>query len=64
VVVLSCIHHHTSPYVSIRQHASAYTAERVVVLTCIRQHTSAYVRIRQHTQQTSADVSRRQHTSG
>jgi hypothetical protein len=51
---------HTSAYVSIRQHTSAYVRERSRQLahsaaapTCayvsIRQHTTAYVSIRQHT---------------
>jgi hypothetical protein len=63
---------HTSAYVSIRQHTSAYATInlcwRQATARCslpqhayvsIRQHTSAYVSIRQHT---SAYVSIRQHT--
>ena len=37
--VSRCMHWHTSAYVSIRQHTSAYVCARI----SIRQHTSAYV---------------------
>jgi hypothetical protein len=59
----------TPPYVSIRQHTSAYVSRirqhtsadlTLAADLSIRQHTSAYVSIRQHT---SAYVSMRQHTS-
>ncbi len=50
--------HHTSAYVSIRQHTSAYGRVTERRLHC--HHTSAYVSIRQHT---SAYASIRQHTS-
>ena len=70
----TCIRKHTSAYVGIRRHTSAYVASRFEH-TCIRQHTSAYVGIRWHTsayvasrfghtvtrQYTSAYVSIRQH---
>jgi hypothetical protein len=56
----AAITHHTSAYVSIRQHTSAELAGLVQVqpphvrrydppYVSIRQHTSAYVSIRQHT---------------
>jgi hypothetical protein len=62
--------HHTSVYVSIRPHTSAYVSialcgsgstalHHTSAYVSIRQHTSAYVSIRQHT---SAYVSIRQHT--
>ncbi len=53
---------HTSAYVSIRQHTSAYAAPLPAGARSVpawRQHTSAYVSIRQHT---PAYVSIRQHT--
>ncbi len=52
---------HTSAYVSIRQHSSAYVSTHTISLTksSDNTHTSAYVNIRQHT---SAYASIRQHT--
>jgi len=48
------IRHHTSAYVSIRQHTSSCRGTRgsrclSPLLPALRQHTSAYVSIRQHT---------------